>query len=172
MAKKILNKKIQVNTHIKFESDSSSSESEGDNEVPLLVDTSSVAPVPLDDYQSSKSVSEIGGIRLDIAQKKLRASDKLDRKRERERIKALHQEKRRKGRPSGSRTETVATLRDSLDNYSLDDDGNSFSESETPPLAKRGKRGERLVEGERQLGAEDQGGISDDEELVLHLLKQ
>ena len=171
MAKKILNKKIQVNTHIKFESDDSCSESEGDDEVQMLVDTNSISPVPLDDYQSSKSVSKIGGIKLDTARKKLRASDKLDRKRERERIKAIHQEKRRKGRQSGSRTETVTTLRDSLDDDSLDD-GSSSSESETLPLAKRGKRRERLSEGGRQLGTEDQGGLSDDEELVLHLLKQ
>ena len=167
VAKKILNKKIQVNTHIKFDADSSSSsESEDDNEPPMLVDTSSIAPVPIDDYQSSKNGHKIGGIELDIAQKKLKARDKLDRKRERERIKALHQEKRRKGRLSENRTvERIATLGESPE----DDD--SLSESEIPPLAKRGKREEGVVKGEGQLGTEgNQSGLSDDEELALHLL--
>ncbi len=150
-AKKILNKKIKVNSHVKFDQDESS---ESDSyQVTLPVHTSdSIAPIPIEDC---KDTTAIGGIELTSAKKTLRVRDKLDRKRERERIQTAHKERRRKARSSEKgQSSGIVTIADDTE-----------SESECEPAAKHTKYDE-------QLGAEEtQNGLGEDEELALHLLK-
>ena len=108
-AKKLLNKKIKINQHIKFDEDgepvdqdstgnrleypvedeSSSSESE---------DEQALQPVSIDEFEKSKKRVKIGGIKIDKAKELLRLRDKMDRKRERERIRTAHRERRLKSR--------------------------------------------------------------------------
>ena len=152
-AKKILNKKIKVSSHVKFGHDDTSASL--DDQAPTLVHTRSIAPIPIDECEDT---NEIGGIELESARKTLLVQDKLDRKRERERIRAAHQERRRKNRSSVKKQSSgVATLAE----QSEDD------ESESKPAAKQA----RWDATDEQLGMErTQAGLDDDEELALHLL--
>ena len=108
-AKKLLNKKIKINQHIKFDEDgepvdqdstgdkldypaeekSSSSESE---------DEQALQPISIDEFEKSKKCVKIGGIKIEKAKQLLRLRDKMDRKRERERIRTAHRERRLKSR--------------------------------------------------------------------------
>ena len=111
-AKKLLNKKIKINQHIKFDEDgelvdqdstgdklkyptnedeisSNSSSSESDGEQALQ-------PISIDEFEKSKKHIKIGGIKIERAKELLRSRDKVDRKHERERIGAAHHERRLK----------------------------------------------------------------------------
>ena len=112
-AKKLLNKKIRINQHVKFdedgepvdqdstghkleyskeeESSSNSSSSESDGEQAL-------EPVSIDEFEKSKKGVKIGGIEIEKVKELLRSRDQMDRKRERERIRAAHRERRLKSR--------------------------------------------------------------------------
>ena len=103
LAKKLLNKKIVLNSRIVFDEDGEPVCPENPNRYDEIQEPSSerdssdsesgmlVAPVPLTEFESSRKAKrqgnvQIGGIKIEKAQKLLRARDKVDRKRERERI--------------------------------------------------------------------------------------
>ena len=112
-AKKLLNKKIRINQHIKFDEDgepadqdstgdkvkypneeensNNSSSSESDDE-------QSLQPISIDEFERSTKRVKIGGIKIKKAKELLRSRDKMDRKRERERIRSAHRERRLKSR--------------------------------------------------------------------------
>ena len=112
-AKKLLNKKIRINQHIKFDEDgepadqdsagdkikypneeensNNSSSSESDDE-------QSLQPISIDEFERSTKRVKIGGIKIEKAKELLHSRDKMDRKRERERIRNAHREKRLKSR--------------------------------------------------------------------------
>ena len=155
-AKRLLHKKIRVNTHIKFEdgapsdskmaeqldegSDSDDSGNEGD-----------ILPIPINEYSVSDSNHlRVGGISIAEAQKLIRKRDRADRVRERERIRTQHRQLRRRvKRVRGEEGEGVVVI---------------------------GERGETGDEGGREEtmkpSSQDQSDLllSDDEELALHLL--
>ena len=109
-AKKLLNKKIKINQHIKFDEDGEPVEqviSSGKVDYPDKeerqssssdsdVDEVSVQPVSIDEYERSKKPLKVGGIRIGEAKELLRSRDKMDRKRERVRIRAAHRQRRLK----------------------------------------------------------------------------
>ena len=170
LAKKIVHKRIKVNTHVKFDEEGaqisdrefkySEDEEQSDTEI---------APVPL----SESSGKLIGGISIEEAQKMIKSRDKVDRKRERERIKTAHRERRKKLRRHKQESEGVesrgAVLAASQDeddqdrqsDSSGDDDGGK--ERIRPPV-KRPKMMESEVKDTEDLE------LYDDEELALHLL--
>ena len=108
-AKKLLNKKIKINQHIKFDEDGepvdqdgvgdkleyldeeniNSSSSESEDELALQ-------PVSIDEFDKSDKRAKVGGIKIEKAKELLRSRDKVDRKRERERIRAAHRERKLK----------------------------------------------------------------------------
>ena len=55
-------------------------------------------PVSIDEFEKSKKRVKIGGIEIEKAKELLRSRDQMDRKRERERIRAAHRERRLKSR--------------------------------------------------------------------------
>ncbi len=102
--------------------------------------------------------TKIGGIEFESAKKKLQVQDKLDRKRERERIKAIHKERRRKTQSSEKiQLSGIVTLADHSD-----------VDSECEPTAKHTK----VDTSHEQLGVNSETALSDDEELALHLLRR
>jgi len=141
-ARKLLNKKIKINSHKKFDSDNSSAHSDDDEEAPELID--SLTPVPIENYTAS---SQVGGIEIGEARHTLQTRDKSDKQRERQRVKAVHKERRRKAR--GSTSVKAAIL------------GGTSSESE-------GEEVKRIKLDEVGVASDD--GLSGDEELALHLL--
>lgn len=108
-AKKLLNKKIKINQHIKFDEDGEPVEqdnSRGNIEYPYEDEKSSssgsdddeqlIHPISIDEYERSENHPKLGGIRIEKAKELLRSRDKVDRKRERERIRAAHHTKKLK----------------------------------------------------------------------------
>jgi hypothetical protein len=55
-------------------------------------------PISIDEFEKSKNSVKIGGIKIEKAKELLRLRDKTDRKRERERIRNAHRERRLKSR--------------------------------------------------------------------------
>ena len=156
-AKRLLHKKIRVNTHIKFDEDGAPSDSkmaeqldessnsdDGGNEGDIL-------PIPINEYSVSDSNHlRVGGISIAEAQKLIRKRDRADRLRERERIRTQHRQLRRR----------VKRVRD----------------EEGEGVVVIGERGETGDEGGREEtmkpSSQDRSDLllSDDEELALHLL--
>ena len=106
-AKKLLNKKIKINQHIKFDKDGEPVEQDGpsrnvDNEERSCSSDSddelAIHPVSIDEFERSEKRPMVGGIKIEKAKELLRSRDKLDRKRERERIRMAHRERRLKSR--------------------------------------------------------------------------
>lgn len=107
-AKKLLNKKIKINQHIKFDEDGEpvDQDSTGDKfEYPAEEESSSesedelaLQPVSIDEFEKSKKHVKIGGIKIEKAKEVLRLRDKMDRKCERERIRTAHRKRRLKSR--------------------------------------------------------------------------
>ena len=144
-AKKVLHKSIKVNTHIHFDKEGGAGQVE-------------VAPPPGDEVDDS------GGIDITEAQKALKESDKLDRLRERNRIRMKHQEQRVKRRQVESRTDDEvggAVL-------SLPSDGDN--EEATSGEGEEESGYEEEVEPE-QPQAPEPSVLEEDEELALHLLQ-
>ena len=202
-AKKILNKKIKVNEHIKFDEDGepvcqddaggmaecpSEEENNSDSDIAL-----SVQPIAIDDFEKSKKQIKVGGIKIDKAKELLRSRDKMDRKRERERIRTTHRERRLKHRrmvnPCGDdEGETSEGVRLGRSVSSSKDDERSGVEAEegdstfvsscdeeertTPKRQKLDKKRRKKGRNHEQLGAEpEECSLMEDEELALHLLK-
>ena len=176
VAKKLLNKKIQLNTHVKFDADQSDSELSGDENdlVSSTVSEESMTPLEIDHYQSTaSSMHTFGGIEMSKARESLQASDRMDRARERERVKAIHRELKRKGNPLEKvSSQSLAVLR-------LPSDSGSESEGEEATLGLKEPIKKRMKvdnERKRKIGEEQLGTealpvtLCEDEELALHLL--
>ena len=102
LAKKLLHKKIKVNTHIKFDEggdplqkDLQYPDSEENQDSDDKVPADSINPVSIDRLSNWE---QIGGISIEEAQRNIQSRDRIDRKRERQRIKAKHSEKKEKRR--------------------------------------------------------------------------
>lgn len=108
--KKMLNKKMKVNSHIRFDEDGEQTEggTAGNVDTESFGDSDSaesVAPIPL--ARCKESLEEggeglrksVGGICIQEAQRKLRVRDVVDRNSEKVRIRQLHREKKRKAKP-------------------------------------------------------------------------
>ena len=169
--KKILNKKIKLNSHVKFD--------EEGEELHIDTPTSDKRYKDIDDDESSDST--VGGIQIREAQRKIQARDKIDRKFERERIRALHRERRLKqkkqekavdgdGGGGGSCPTALLATADS------DDDGASSDDEEDDTLHGKRKRrrealgGSKRRRNEEQLGTNMDPELADDEHLAKHLL--
>ena len=200
--KKLLNKKIKLGSHILFDDEEgeveinsvtnqkerykglgdSDDESES-SDVPL-----SLTPVPIDDYKSCGSGGcdmEVGGIKIQEAQRKIVARDKIDRKLERERIQKAHRERRQKGKKVTRHVCGNAILGGEDGQFS----GSSEEEEEEKIMKrKRKKLGKEEPEEEEKINLgmkrkrkkklekkeleseEDLPQLREDEELAKHLL--
>ena len=101
----MLHKKIKVNKHIKFDEEGNplqedvqypdlEENQESDDD---LIPAESIKPIPIYDLSESNK-EQIGGISIEKAQRKLKSRDSIDRKREHQRIKTKHLEKKEKGK--------------------------------------------------------------------------
>ncbi len=204
--KKILNKKIKLNSHVKFD--------EKGEELQVDTPTSTRRYKDLDDTDDDDDVSDtatsivpisiaafeslqrsgggegrtVGGIKISDAQRRIRARDKIDRKFERERIRALHRERRLKrkkqGKPvdgdgdEGTSTTALLAMADSDSDAasSASSDEDSDKDYAQPGGRKRrrkggeGQGGGKKRRSEEQLGASVDPELADDEQLAKHLL--
>ena len=147
LVRSLLNKKLTVNTHVKFNDD----EDEG-NEISQELGESS------DDEDEWREGEEEtgggGGINIEEAKMKLRAQDKLDRRNERKRVREAHRKKKLKNKEKttteGEKEERIMTLCT-----------NEESESEAEDYKRQ-----KIDSSDES----DGDNICDDEELALHLL--
>jgi len=187
LAKKLLHKKIKVNTHIKFNDDSDPLEKDlqyphleqnqdSDNEVPA----DSIDPVSIDRLSES-NWKQIGGISIEEAQRKIKSRDRVDRKRERQRIKAKHLERKEKLRQQkldlmGEESRdghgiVLASAEPERQQSSREEDQSSSHDIESDdssdvqvPAPKRRKRSSGWKTNQRS-------DLEQDEELALRLLR-
>ena len=179
-AKKVLHKKIKVNKHIKFDEEGNplqediqypdlKENQESDDD---LIPAESIKPIPI--YELSESNKEqIGGISIEKAQRKLKSRDPIDRKRERQRIKIKHLEKKEKAKrqkfgEEGDAHPVVLASPEPEGQVSGEEDApssdvDSSEEDIGTPAAKRVKSSNLATSGQLNL--------LQDEELALHLLK-
>ena len=167
-AKRLLHKRIKVNTHVKFDDDGVPISDQQVENIVNEVESSddeceegTIEPIPIQQYSEREGGRAVGGINISHAQELIRKRDRTDRARERERIRSQHREMRRKqkrivGREGseGEEDEGVV-LGGSIGNEEEDEECHS----------KRVK----LVDSEDH--QEKTLDILDDEELALHLLK-
>jgi len=183
--KKLLNKKIQLNTHVKFDEEgltvSSSKDrydglDEGRDSDSGSEIKDSITPVPISEYESQRDGAKIGGIEICRAQQMILARDKVDKLLEKQRIQQAHRERRlkkRKRKTTGEEEEQPAV---SLSIGEGDCPKEETEESETSDLegeVKRRREGEEGVASEgsqRQLGMNFEPVLKDDEVLARHLL--
>lgn len=172
-AKKLLNKKIKVNSHIKFDDDgvpigSQPEKHDVEEESEDSDDEKCIEPIPLQKYSEAEGFS-VGGISITDAQERIRKRDRADRVRERERIRLRHREMRRKWRaPERKREEGVEGA------VMMEKSGEDLeSESEEEERGLKRKHMKLLVheEPQEEVKMEDTAQLSDDEELALHLLR-
>ena len=171
-AKKLLNKKIKINQHIKFDEEGEpveqdisggkiedsveeerSGSSDSDGEL-------SVRPVSIDEFERSEKCLKVGGIKIEKAKERLRLRDKMDRKRERERIRAAHRERKLKSHQrvreeeagEGGEREGV---RLAVATSSEDEQGRDASdlqyENETPSQRLLAKEGEESTSSDEEI---------------------
>ena len=166
-AKKLLHKKIRVNSHVMFDDDGAPVM--GQQEVMEEAEESEesgeeqcIEPVPIQQYSEAEG-QRVGGISIADAQEMIRRRDRADRARERERIRMQHRETRRKQRrglgkeEEGERKGGLVVL-----------GGEREEEGEKEEEEHHGSKRVRLSVQEEE---EDTAQLSDDEELALHLLK-
>ena len=171
-AKRLLHKKIKVNTHIKFDEEGApvvlpvteqpagdSSDSEhSEQEDP-------VQPIPIHQYsESERGHVKVGGISISDAQERMRKRDRGDRARERERIKGRHKELRRKMKKVArvdveGEEEGVRVV--------MGEDGDDEEEEREEDNSETSKRIKLSVDDDDARSDEQ---LTDDEELALHLL--
>ena len=188
LAKKLLHKKIKVNTHIKFDDDGDPLEKDlqyphleqnqdSDNEVPA----DSIDPVSIDRLSES-NWKQIGGISIKEAQRKIKSRDRVDQKRERQRIKAKHLERKEKLRQQKldltgeesrdghgivlasaepERQQSSREEEDQSSNHDIESDDSSYVQV---PAPKRRKRSSGWK-------TNQWSDLEQDEELALHLLR-
>ena len=172
-AKRLLNKKIMVNTHIKFDEEGApigppvTGQPAGESSDSENGDT--VQPIPIHQYpESERGRLRVGGISIADAQELMRKRDRGDRARERERIRTRHRELRKKmkktaGMDVEGEEEAVGVVIGGRSEASDEEEEEGNSET-----SKRIK----LSIGDDDDG-DDAGGdvqLTDDEELALHLL--
>ena len=168
-AKKLLHKKIRVNSHVMFDDDGAPVM--GQQEVMEEAEESEesgeeqcIEPVPIQQYSEAEG-QRVGGISIADAQEMIRRRDRADRARERERIRMQHRETRRKQRrglgkeEEGERKGGLVVL------------GGEREEEEAGEKEEEEHHGSKRVRLSVQEEEEDTAQLSDDEELALHLLK-
>ena len=172
-AKKLLHKKIKVNQHIKFDEDGDPVEQEGSRnkvEYPNEEEGSSssdsdgelsVQPISVSEFERSKKHLKVGGIKIEKAKELLRSRDKMDRKRERERIQAAHRERRlkfcqgmkrdkdnEKMATEGVRLAEAASSKDEQEGQMSEVEGDSHTHSQLS-----------LIEGDNKVASSDEEGM-------------
>ena len=168
-AKKLLHKKIRVNTHVKFDDDGAPVV--GQQEVMEEAEESEesceeqcIEPVPIQQYSEAEG-QRVGGISIADAQEMIRRRDRADRARERERIRMQHREMRRKQRRGLGKEEEGERKGDMVVLGGEREDEVEAGEEEEE---HHGSKRVRLSVQEEE---EDTVQLSDDEELALHLLR-
>ena len=181
--KKLLNKRIKLNTHVKFDEEGSTINSSGKDRYCSLDEgresesgsevEESLTPVPISVYESQREGVKIGGIEISRAQQVILARDRVDKKLEKQRIRHAHQEKRLRKRKrkveDGPASSVSLGARDSFGEEDKDDEMSDLEEGEI----KRRHEGEEGVASEgsqRQLGTNFDPLLKDDEVLAKHLL--
>ena len=178
--KKIINKKIKMNSHVKFDDDGveedcstsvkrrySQLDTNGDKSDSDVGD--SITLIPISEYEAGMDQElNIGGIEISKAQERIMARDKIDKKLERERRQQIHQERKRKNRKNDiGHSVTTAMLR------RVPDEEGAIMSEEDVPQAKRRRVTRGAVsngEGAQQLGQCMEPQLKDDELLAKHLL--
>ena len=172
-AKRLLHKKIKVNSHVKFDDDGipvgsqqeEDSEDSDDSEEESG-DEHCIEPVPIQRYSEAEG-HRVGGISIADARDQIRKRDRADRARERKRIRAQHREMRRKWRraPEGEGGEEQGSGVVVIG-------GSEDSGDERESASKRVKlASQEEEEEEEEEEREDSSQLPDDEELALHLLR-
>ena len=190
LAKKVVHKKLKVNTHIRFGDDGEPVV--GGGECPEVEEEKSnvesfsdgsIEPVPIDTL-SEDTKNRLGGIDISESQRILKSRDRADRKRERERVKSMHmerKEKRRKHKLASSSAKGRATL--AALEPQTGSEGSSTSEQRATlaefsseeeieiPAAKRLRTAKKKA-ARVELSSEKRKAdlLTQDEELALHLL--
>ena len=173
-AKRLLNKKIKVNTHIKFDEEGApvgppvteqpAGES-SDSEHSEQDDT--VHPIPIQHYSEiERGRLRVGGISIADAQELMRKRDRGDRARERERIRTRHRELRKKtkktaGMDAEGEDEDVGVV--------IGGRSEASDEEEEEENSETSKRIKLSIGGDDDDAGSDVQ-LTDDEELALHLL--
>ena len=137
-----------------------------------LIPAELIRPIPIDELSESNK-EQIGGISIEKAQRKLKSRDPVDRKRERQRIKTKHLEKKEKAKrqkfgDKGDAHPVVLASPEPEGQVSGEEDApssdvDSSEEDIGIPAAKRVKSYDLATSGQLDL--------LQDEELALHLLK-
>ena len=176
IAKKLVNKKIKLNTHIKFDNGSE------DETSPLSLDkesdeeslASDIHPVPMEQFKQG-NVKNVGGINIENVRKVMELVDKSDRCAERMRVRQEHLKRKRKDRKRCRQGDQIEEQVVTLGGSCSDEDENSKNESEgysssENGLIPAGKKRKIIVESEDE-DEDNHEYLSNDEELALHLLK-
>ena len=184
IAKKLLNKKIKLNTHIKFDDEEDKDDlgvrDEVNEDVPPLEqgevsseegesDVSDIEPIAIEEYEKKTGlVKKVGGIDLGEAKEIMESRDKIDKRRERERIRREHLKRRRKGRQQRTVEENIVTL----ENDGSDDESDQSSKLPVKRRKVEHENEDEKNENEDQENEdEEEGDLLDDEELAIYLLK-
>ena len=179
IAKKLLNKKIKLNTHIKFDDEEDNDDlgvrDEVNEDVPPLKqvevsseegesDVSDIQPIAIEEYEKKTGlIKKVGGIDLGEAKEIMESRDKIDKRRERERIRREHLKRRRKDRRQRTVEENIVTL---------ENDGSDDESDQSSKLPVKRRKVEHENEDEKNENEdEEKGDLLDDEELALYLLK-
>lgn len=171
IAKRLLHKKIKVNTHIKFDEEGlpvgggmgTEEEEKGAEEVEYS------APIPIEQYQSGGRGSGVGRIDIDRAREVIQKRDRAERTRERERVRTLHREMRRKRKRVGR--ESVGEEEGAERGAVLDVSGSVETGNEEDVETADEQFYHKRAKISKQEEVEDSTHLSDDEELALHLLR-
>lgn len=151
LVRSLLNKKLKLNTHVKFNDEEEVSDNEGKSEEPTNIST---------DNDDDEGDEGDGGINIDEAKEALKTQDKLDRQNERKRIREAHWKKKikKKEKTMSEEGERAAIL----DTNSTNEESDDYSKEE------EGIKRQKLESSDE----EAEGNLLDDEELALHLLHQ
>ncbi len=181
--KKLLNKNIKLNSHVKFDEEGDTMEDssgrysdlrekeETDSDSEL---GDSIVPVPISEYETGLDKVKVGGIKISRAQQKISERDKVDKKLEMQRIKQAHRERRLKKCKRRTQEDTsgqvvldtnAGGVASGMEVHSLP------SDSEDEVSTKRIRTCQDSAAGEsHQLGVAFEPVLKDDEELAKHLL--
>ena len=181
-AKRLLHKKIKVNTHIKFDDDGiaigSQQVDKEEEECVQEMESGSdkcIEPIPIQTYSEVKGRRRVGGISVTDARELIQQRDKMDRVRERERIREQHCKMRRKHRRVPGKVDKEERGGGVVIGGSGDEDeegggdvGSGDDGEEGGGEQPASKRVKLSVHKEER---ENSADLPDDEELALHLLK-
>ena len=182
LVKKLKHKKIKLGSHMRFteegeqakpgkhadttsfeyppsSSASEEEEEEGENS------SEAIRPIPIEEFAKSPGKTPVGGLDMVAAEKRLRGRDKIDRQRERERIKAVHKERRKRKR---LKTEMASSIESSV----VLATGSQSSEEDAGNDDMKTVKRVRMESPDSGLMGMEQSNLKDDEQLVMHLLQQ